>query len=99
LLSIKPLLDVSTGKVEEAGKARTRKKALHWLADRLLEEPAVERLCVYHGEAPDVDEFLDLISSRFAREEIRVGVIGAVIGTHGGPRVMGVTWQQPTGAQ
>src|SRR5581483_2533684 len=43
LLSIKPLIDVSTGKVEEAGKARTRKKALQWLADRLLEEPAVER--------------------------------------------------------
>ncbi len=46
LLSIKPLIDVSTGRVEEAGKARTRKKALQWLADRLLEEHAVERLCV-----------------------------------------------------
>jgi DegV family protein with EDD domain len=99
LLSIKPLLDVSSGRVEEAGKARTRKKALRWLADRLLEEPAVERLCVYHGEAPDLDEFLELIASRFPRDEIHIGLIGAVIGTHGGPRVMGVTWQQPTGAQ
>ena len=25
-------------------------------------------------------------------------LIGAVIGTHAGPRVMGVTWQQPPGA-
>jgi len=99
LLSIKPLIDVSTGKVEEAGKARTRKKALQWLADRLLEEPAVERLCVCHGEAPDLDEFLGLIASRFPREEIHIALIGAVIGTHGGPRVMGVTWQQPTGTQ
>ena len=85
--------------VEEAGKARTRKKALQWLADRLLEQPAVERLSVCHGEAPDVDEFLQLISSRFSREEIRIAVIGAVIGTHAGPRVIGVTWQQPTGTQ
>lgn len=99
LLSIKPLIDVSSGKVEEAGKARTRKKALQWLADRLLEEPAVERLSVCHGEAPDLDEFLDLISGRFPRDEIRIALIGAVIGTHGGPRVMGVTWQQPPGAQ
>ena len=99
LLSIKPLIDVSTGKVEEAGKARTRKKALQWLADRLLEEPAVERLSVCHGEAPDLDEFLGLIASRFPREDIHIALIGAVIGTHGGPRVMGVTWQQPTGAQ
>src|SRR5205814_7020562 len=64
LLSIKPLIDVSTGRVEEAGKARTRKKAFQWLADRLLEQPAVERLNVCHGEAPDLDEFLGLISSR-----------------------------------
>ena len=28
LLSIKPIVDISTGKVEEAGKARTRRKAL-----------------------------------------------------------------------
>jgi DegV family protein with EDD domain len=98
LLSIKPLLDVSSGKVEEAGKARTRKKALRWLADRLLEEPVVERLSVCHGEAPDLEEFLDLLAPRFPRDQIRVGVIGAVIGTHGGPRVMGVTWQRPTEA-
>ena len=36
VLSIKPLIDVSSGKVEEAGKARTRKKAMKWLADRVL---------------------------------------------------------------
>ena len=99
LLSIKPLIDASSGRVEEAGKARTRKKGLRWLADRLLEQPAVERLSVCHGEAPDLDEFLDLISSRFSRDEIRIALIGAVIGTHAGPRVIGVTWQQPSGAQ
>jgi DegV family protein with EDD domain len=98
LLSIKPLIDVSTGRVEEAGKARTRKKALQWMADRLLEEHAVERLCVCHGEASDLDEFLALIASRYPRDEIRIGIIGAVIGTHAGPRVMGVTWQRPPGA-
>ncbi|HEY2812934.1 MAG TPA: DegV family protein [Acidimicrobiales bacterium] len=98
LLSIKPLIDVSTGKVEEAGKARTRKKALQWLANRLLEEPAIERLSVCHGEAPDLDDFLELIASRYPRDELRVALIGAVIGTHAGPRVMGVTWQRPPGA-
>jgi len=98
LLSIKPLIDASTGRVEEAGKARTRKKALQWLADRLLEQPAVERLSVCHGEAPDLDEFLALIAPRFPRDSYRIGLIGAVIGTHAGPRVIGVTWQEPTGA-
>ena len=68
------------------------------MANRLLEEPAVERLGVAHGEAPDLDEFLDLIAARFPRDQVRIGLIGAVIGTHAGPRVMGVTWQRPPGA-
>ncbi len=98
LLSIKPLIDVSTGRVEEAGRARTRKKALQWIADRLLEEPAVERLAVCHGEAPDLEDFLGMIAARYPREQLRIALIGAVIGTHAGPRVMGVTWQRPPGA-
>lgn len=95
LLSIKPAISLHEGVVEEAGKPRTRGKALQWLADRLLEEPAVEKLCVVHGQAPDVDQFLQLISSRYGPDDYTVGVIGPVIGAHGGPRVIGVTYQVP----
>ena len=92
LLSIKPIVDVSTGKVEEAGKARTRKKALEVLRDKVAEAGAIEHLCVYHGFAPELEQMLDLLAPIYARGDIRVGNIGPVIGTHGGPRVMGVTW-------
>jgi DegV family protein with EDD domain len=92
LLSIKPILDISNGKVEEAGKARTRRKALEALRDRVFEQPAVEHLCVYDGMAPDADAMLELLSPRYSRHQIRVGRIGPVIGTHGGPRVVGVCW-------
>jgi DegV family protein with EDD domain len=95
LLSIKPIVDISTGKVEEAGKARTRKKALEVLRDKIAEAGAVEHLCVTHGLAPEVDAVLDLLEPLYPREQIRVGHIGPVIGTHGGPRVMGVTWVTP----
>jgi DegV family protein with EDD domain len=95
LLSIKPAIELHKGVVEEAGKPRTRGKALQWLADRLLEEPSVEKLCVVHGEAPDIDEFLRLISSKYGPDDYTVGLIGPVIGAHGGPRVMGVTYQVP----
>ena len=50
LLSIKPLLDISTGEVAEAGKARTRRKALEWLRDQVFAVPEVEHLCVAHGD-------------------------------------------------
>jgi DegV family protein with EDD domain len=92
LLSIKPIVDISTGKVEEAGKARTRKKALEVLRDKVAAAGAIEHVSVHHGFAPEVDEMLDLLHPIVPREQIRVGVIGPVIGTHGGPRVMGVTW-------
>jgi DegV family protein with EDD domain len=95
LLSIKPAIELHQGVVEEAGKPRTRGKALRWLAERLLEEPAVERLCVVHGQAPDIDEFLELLSPRYGPDQYTVGVIGPVIGAHGGPRVLGVTYQIP----
>ena len=95
LLSIKPILDVSSGTVEEASKQRTRKKSLLWLRDKVFEQPAVENLAVMHGQAPDIDEFLDLLAPRYSRDAITVGLIGPTIGTHGGPRVMGVTFQSP----
>jgi DegV family protein with EDD domain len=95
LLSIKPIIDVSSGSVEEAGKQRTRKKALPFLRDLVFQYPEVQNLCVYSGEAPDVEEFIELLSERFNPDDIEVGTIGPVIGTHGGPRVVGVTFQIP----
>ena len=95
LLSIKPAISLHEGVVEEAGKPRTRGKALQWLADRLLEEPVVEKLCVVHGEAPDIDQLLQLISSKYGPDDYTVGLIGPVIGAHGGPRVVGITYQVP----
>jgi DegV family protein with EDD domain len=95
LLSIKPLIDISSGEVTEAGKARTRRKGLEWLRDKVFEQPDVEHLTIAHGMAPDVDAMLDLLSSRYSRDDIAITTIGATIGTHAGPRVMGVTWLAP----
>jgi DegV family protein with EDD domain len=95
LLSIKPIIDISSGKVEEAGRARTRRKALDALAAKVLEHPQVEDLAVMHGQAPDLDDFLALLAPRYNRGEIRIGLIGPVVGTHAGPRVMGVSFHLP----
>lgn len=95
MLSIKPIVDISTGVVEEAAKQRTRKKSLVWLYEKMKAAGAIEHVAVYHGDAPDIEEFLDLIAPTFPRDSVRVGKIGAVIGTHGGPEIMGATWIDP----
>jgi DegV family protein with EDD domain len=92
ILSIKPLIDISGGVVEEAGRARTRKRAMQWLYERLAAAGVIEDVAVMHSGSPDIDEFLDLIAPVCPRPTVRVGRMGAVIGTHGGPQMIGVSW-------
>jgi DegV family protein with EDD domain len=93
LLSIKPLIEIRDGVVHEAGKPRTRGKALKALVDKLREAGEVENVCVLHGLAPDADELVAMVAEVVPRDQLTVGIIGATIGTHGGPRVAGVTFQ------
>jgi DegV family protein with EDD domain len=95
LLSIKPVIELRDGVVEAESKQRTRSKSLRYLVEKVKEHGKVENLVVMHGEAPDLEEFLDLVSAVYPRDDILVGDIGAVIGTHGGPRVMGVVFHVP----
>ena len=95
MLAIKPVLEVRDGEMEEAGKVRTRSKALRLLVERVKEGP-FENLAVLHGNAPDLNELLDLLEPLAPQDEIVVGQIGPVIGTHAGPRVIGVTFQART---
>jgi DegV family protein with EDD domain len=91
VLSIKPVLDMSTGEVHEAAKPRTRKKGLLWLRDKVLEFGEVENLWVMAGDPDDAGELVELLSGDYDGE-IKQGRIGPVIGTHGGPGVMGVAF-------
>lgn len=94
MLSIKPVIGVKDGAVEPAGKVRTRSKALRFVVDRVKEGP-VEKLCVLHAQAPDVDEFLAMLEPIVPNTEIVVGMIGPVVGVHTGPAAIGVTWFEP----
>tara|TARA_B100000424_G_scaffold194330_1_gene151753 strand:- start:1575 stop:2411 length:837 start_codon:yes stop_codon:yes gene_type:complete len=92
MLQFKPCLDLSSGEVVEAGRQRTRKKSLIWLKEVLESEGEISELSIIHGDAPDVEEFATLISDIIPIDQIRINQLGAVIGTHGGPRVLGVTY-------
>ncbi|HEX9530705.1 MAG TPA: DegV family protein [Acidimicrobiales bacterium] len=93
LLSIKPIIEVADGKVEPESRQRTRARSLRYLVDKVRSFPEIELLAVMHGEAPDVGEILDMLAEIHPREDIIVGDVGPVIGTHAGPRVIGVAFQ------
>ena len=91
MLSIKPLIDVSTGIVEEAGRQRTRKKSLLWLSNKLAEfEGNIENLVVMHARAEDLDEFLNMFGTQVDKSNMRVTALGPVVASHGGPGVIGI---------
>ena len=92
MLSIKPIVDVSSGRVEEAARTRTRRRSFVWLRDRIGADEPVTHLCVSHGAAEDVDDFLALLGESVDLEQVRTGWIGPVIGTHAGQGVIGVTY-------
>jgi DegV family protein with EDD domain len=92
MLSIKPVIEIKAGIVEEVKRVRTRSKALKELATH-AGEGKMEHLAVLHGNAPDLEELLTLLDPIFPRDEIITGIVGPVIGTHAGPRVIGVSYQ------
>jgi DegV family protein with EDD domain len=94
VLSIKPIIEVRNGKVEEGGKQRTRARALAFLIDKVREQGPVENLAVMHADTDDVDAFIERLRP-FAAGEIVVGDIGPVIGSHSGRGAIGVVFQLP----
>jgi DegV family protein with EDD domain len=99
VLSIKPVIEVREGVVAEAGKVRTRSKALRSLAERLAGAQGAQDVFVFHAQAPDIDQFLDLVTQTVPRDQLAIGDIGPVIGTHAGPRTIGVGWVLPKSAR
>ena len=93
LLSVKPVIEVRDGEVEPGPKQRTRARALAWLAEKVAADAPTGQVAVISGEAPDVDTLYDLLSRHVPRDRLVLADLGAVIGTHAGPRTIGVAYQ------
>ncbi len=91
-LSIKPIIEVIDGQVEQGGKQRTRSKALKFLVDKVASfEGDLHDLAVLHADCDDVDQFVEMLRPHYDGE-IVVGEIGPVIGTHAGRGTIGVAF-------
>jgi DegV family protein with EDD domain len=94
VLSIKPIIEVREGIVQEGGKQRTRAKAVAFVADKVREAVngrGISQLSVLHAACDDVDSFLAQLREVY-NGEILVGEIGAVVGAHAGKGTIGVAF-------
>ncbi len=96
ILSIKPIVALREGVVAEAGKARTRSKALATLAQVARDAGSLRRISVIHSQCADTQTLIDLVSDIPTKFPLVVADMGSTVGTHGGPGIIGVAWIRDT---
>lgn len=92
LLSVKPILTLRDGLVVEDGRQRTRARAIEHVATRVEAAAPFEWLAIGGGDAGDLDVVVKRLASVETTNPAIVTEIGPVVGTHGGPGVVGVCW-------
>jgi DegV family protein with EDD domain len=90
MLSIKPIITVEHGIVENADRVRTRAKARERVLELLTEQP-LEEASILHTTHADVEEFVARFQERsgLPSEKIQVMVVGPSVGPHLGPGCVG----------
>ena len=92
VLSIKPLLELKDGVVAEAGRQRTRSKALVAIAEVARSHAPLKRLALVHGASSEVANLESLVKDVSTQNPIIVTDMGPVVGAHGGPGIIGLCW-------
>ena len=91
LLSVKPILSVRDGEVAPVERVRTMNGALRRLVELAVALGPVERLGVVDSDAKaNATEVERQLRAHYPDLTIDRGELGPVVGTHGGPGVVGV---------
>ncbi|MFJ2769556.1 DegV family protein [Streptomyces sp. NPDC087300] len=92
-LAVKPLLKLDGGRIDMLEKVRTASKAIARLEEIVVEKAGSGRvdIAVHHLAAPErAEDLADRLRDRVpALAELHVSEVGAVIGAHTGPGLLG----------
>ncbi len=96
-LKLKPLLEVTNGKVEPIERVRTSKKAharlLEIISERVAEHDGEIRLAALHANAVEESrELLTQASKQLGAVETIYSEVSPVVGTHCGPGTIGIAY-------
>lgn len=93
LLNVKPILQLKDGEVVPIGRARGRPQGLSRLVELLERDGQVSQLAIMHGAASaDAEQLRERVAASYPGLDILLTEIGAVLGTHTGPGVIGFTY-------
>jgi DegV family protein with EDD domain len=93
LLDLKPLLLVADREIKPVDRVRTRSRAIPRMVEYFRGDLPVEHVAVMHAQAPDEAESIAArLREQLPGQEIVIGRIGCVLGTHTGPKALGVVY-------
>ena len=95
MLNIKPIIHVNDeGKLINIAKARGRKAAINYIADKvgeLGEGYNNDTIFVVHGDcAGEAEQLAEICRSKYGVKDVHIGYLGPVIGAHTGPGVLAI---------
>lgn len=93
LLNVKPVISLVDGEVMPVENVRTHRRAMERLVEIVLSSGPIQELAVMHAAGL---EYASQVRGEFARtlreESIPIIETGPVLGTHVGPKAVGVSW-------
>ncbi len=93
LLDLKPLLLVADREIKPVDRVRTRSRAIPRMVEYFRGDLPVEHVAVMHAQAPEeANTIAARLRDQLPGQEIVVGKIGCVLGTHTGPKALGVVY-------
>jgi DegV family protein with EDD domain len=93
MLDLKPLLLVKDREIKPVERVRTRARAIPRMVEFFSRDLPVEYVGVVHAQAPDeAGEIAAKLRAELPGQEVTVGQIGSVLGTHTGPKALGVVY-------
>lgn len=93
LLDLKPILGMKDNAITSLERVRTRSKAIARMVELLLADRPLEFLAVMHAQAPEEAERIrEQLGKELPGQEIEIGQIGCVLGTHTGPKALGLVY-------
>ena len=95
MLGIKPVFELSKGKINLLGRPRTLKKVNERFVKYLLDKSFVDDIyiSVMHADASDkAAEFIDLIKSKTKYKELFLTNVSPLIGAYAGPGMIGAAF-------
>ncbi|MGL5914767.1 MAG: DegV family protein [Culicoidibacterales bacterium] len=99
MLQIKPILYFIDGRVEVLEKVRTSKKAVSTMLQRFYDQTPVDYDGIIIVGNSNNDELIEYMKAQIQeirpQAQIKELIISAVIGVHGGPGSVGISWVNP----